>query len=57
MIAAVVQCQVRNRAVGGIVQLHEQTYRDLGFRLIDVPAGTLADRVALVKQTVERLRR
>jgi predicted ATPase len=38
-------------------QLHEQVYRDLGFRLIDVPAGPLADRVALIQQTVEQLRR
>ena len=34
-------------------QLHEQAYRDLGCRLINVPAGPLADRVALVRQTVE----
>src|ERR1700739_2291582 len=27
-------------------QLHEQAYRDLGFQLVDVPAGPLADRVA-----------
>jgi predicted ATPase len=33
-------------------QVHEQTYRELGFRLVDVPAGPLADRVALVRQTV-----
>jgi predicted ATPase len=38
-------------------QLHEQTYRDLGFQLVEVPAVPLADRVALVQQTVERLRR
>jgi predicted ATPase len=34
-------------------RVHEQTYRDLGFRLIDVPAGPLADRVALIRQAVE----
>jgi len=38
-------------------QLHDQAYRDLGFRLIDVPTGPLADRVALIQQTVEQLRR
>jgi predicted ATPase len=38
-------------------QLHEQTYRDLGFQLAEVPAGPLADRVALVRQTVRQLRR
>lgn len=37
-------------------QLHEQTYRDLGFHLVEVPAGPLTDRVALVQQTVARLR-
>jgi len=36
-------------------QLHEQTYRDLGFRLVEVPAGPLTERVALVQQTAERL--
>jgi predicted ATPase len=36
-------------------QLHEQTYRDLGFQLTDVPPGPLADRVAFIQQTVERL--
>lgn len=33
-------------------QLHEQVYRDLGFRLIEVPAGPLAARVALIRQAV-----
>jgi len=32
-------------------------YRDLGFQLVDVPPGPLAERVALVRQTVEHLRR
>ena len=36
-------------------QLHEQAYRDLGFRLVEVPAGPLPDRVALVRQTVDQL--
>lgn len=36
-------------------QIHEQTYRELGFQLVDVPAGPLAGRVALVEQTVARL--
>jgi predicted ATPase len=37
-------------------QLHEQTYRDLGFQLVDVPAGPLPDRVALIRQTIAQLR-
>jgi predicted ATPase len=36
-------------------RFHEQAYRDLGFRLVEVPAGPLADRVAVVQQTVECL--
>ena len=32
------------------------TYRALGFQLVDVSAGPLAERVALVRQTVEHLR-
>jgi predicted ATPase len=31
-------------------KVHEQTYRELGFKLIDVAAGPLADRVGLVKR-------
>jgi predicted ATPase len=38
-------------------RIHEQAYRDLGFHLVEVPAGPLTDRVALIEQTVERLRR
>jgi predicted ATPase len=38
-------------------QVHEQTYRDAGFRLVEVPAGPLTDRVALIQETVGRLRR
>jgi predicted ATPase len=34
--------------------IHEQTYLELGFRLVDVPPGPLRDRVRLVSQTVER---
>jgi predicted ATPase len=30
--------------------VHERTYRELGFRLIDVPAGPLADRVEQVRR-------
>jgi predicted ATPase len=33
-------------------RLHEQTYRDLGFQLIDVPPGPLADRAAVIQQIV-----
>jgi predicted ATPase len=32
-------------------QVHEQTYRDLGFQLVEVPAGPLAERVALIQRT------
>jgi len=35
-------------------RLHEQVYRELGFQLVEVPAGPLADRVALIKQTVRQ---
>jgi predicted ATPase len=37
-------------------QLHEQTYRDLGFKAVDVPAGPLADRVALILQAIAHSR-
>jgi predicted ATPase len=30
---------------------------DLGFQLVEVPAGPLADRVALVQDTIGQLRR
>jgi predicted ATPase len=33
-------------------RIHEQAYRDLGFRLIDIPAGPLAERVALIERAV-----
>lgn len=35
-------------------RLHEQTYRDLGFRLVEIPAGPLNDRVAQIQQTIDR---
>lgn len=38
-------------------RLHEQVYRDLGFELVEVPAGPLADRVALIRQAVSRQQR
>jgi predicted ATPase len=38
-------------------RVHEQAYRDLGFQLVEVPAGPLADRVALIQQTVGQPRR
>jgi len=37
-------------------RLHEQTYRDLGFQLVEVPAGPLADRVELIRQTASQRR-
>jgi predicted ATPase len=33
-------------------QIHEQTYGELGFHLVDVPAGPLPDRVALIQQVI-----
>jgi len=36
-------------------RVHERTYRELGFHLVDVPAGPLPERVALVRREVERL--
>ena len=38
-------------------RLHEETYRELGFELVELPAGPLAERAALVRDTVERLPR
>ena len=34
-------------------RVHEETYRELGFRLVDIPAGPLPDRVALIAQAAE----
>ena len=36
--------------------VHAQVYRDLGFQLVEVPAGPLADRVALIRKTVSQQR-
>jgi len=36
-------------------RIHENAYAGLGFQLIEVPAATLTNRVALVKQTIEQL--
>jgi predicted ATPase len=33
-------------------RVHEQTYRELGFRLTEVPAGPLPGRVALIRRAV-----
>jgi predicted ATPase len=38
-------------------EVHERTYRELGFRLVEVPPGPLADRVAVVRREVTRTRR
>ena len=38
-------------------EVHEQTYRELGFRLIEVAAGPLADRAAVVKRAAAALDR
>jgi predicted ATPase len=34
-------------------KVHEETYRELGFRLIEVAPGPLADRVGVVKREIE----
>jgi predicted ATPase len=34
-------------------KVHEETYGELGFLLVDVPAGPLADRVALVLRQIK----
>ena len=36
-------------------RLHERIYGDLGFRIVEVPAGPLPDRVTLIQQAIERL--
>jgi predicted ATPase len=36
-------------------QLHEDTYREYGFSLVDVPAGPLFERLTQVQQTVRQL--
>lgn len=33
-------------------RLHERTYLDPGFHLVNVPAGSLTDRVALIQQII-----
>jgi predicted ATPase len=33
-------------------RVHERTYRELGFDLVEVPAGPLTDRVTLIRKTV-----
>jgi predicted ATPase len=35
-------------------RIHEEAYRELGFRLVDVPAGPLVDRVALISRFAGR---
>jgi predicted ATPase len=35
-------------------RIHEETYRELDFRLVDVPAGPLVDRVALISRFAGR---
>jgi predicted ATPase len=35
-------------------EVHERTYRELGFRLVDVPPGPLAERAAVVRREVRR---
>lgn len=37
-------------------RIHRQVRRDLGFQLVEVPAGPLTDRVALIRRTVSQRR-
>ncbi|MGH3489443.1 MAG: ATP/GTP-binding protein [Actinopolymorphaceae bacterium] len=41
----------------GFERLHQDTYHQLGFDLVDVPPGPLVARIALVQQTVRQLHR
>jgi predicted ATPase len=34
-------------------QIHEQTYRNFGFELLSVEPGSLSERVAVIKTTLE----
>jgi len=36
-------------------RIHEHTYTELGFQLVEIPAAPLTTRVALITQTIERL--
>jgi predicted ATPase len=36
-------------------EVHEQTYAELGFRLVEVPAGSLPDRAAVVRRVVDHV--
>jgi predicted ATPase len=36
-------------------RLHEQIYRDLGFQLLDVPAGPLRRRVTLIEKSLRAM--
>jgi len=38
-------------------RIHELTYREAGFELVEVPAAPLPIRVAIIEQTIERLHR
>jgi predicted ATPase len=38
-------------------EVHERTYRDLGFQLVDVPPGPLAQRAGVVRREVRRMHR
>jgi predicted ATPase len=40
-----------------LVRVRATAYTELGFRLVEVPAGPLADRVALIRRTVGQARR
>ncbi|MFF8029384.1 hypothetical protein ACFZDJ_51895 [Streptomyces sp. NPDC007896] len=36
-------------------QIHERSYRQFGYDLIDVPAGEVADRVAMIADVISQL--
>jgi predicted ATPase len=37
-------------------RIHEETYRNFGFEIVSVEAGSLVDRVAAIKEVLQRLR-
>ncbi|MER5650104.1 AAA family ATPase [Streptosporangium sp. NPDC002524] len=36
-------------------RVHEESYRAFGYELVDIPAGSLTDRVAMVRESISRL--
>ncbi|WP_436758775.1 ATP/GTP-binding protein [Streptosporangium sp. V21-05] len=36
-------------------RVHEESYRAFGYELVDIPAGNLTDRVAMIRESISRL--